>query len=301
MDAPAPVAEAPLSDGASSALARVAVLIVNYNAGDLLARCVATLRPTGAGRPRIVIVDNDSRDYSLDAPVLRGPDIELDRAGRNLGFGPGMNRAAERAGRELLLLLNPDAEITPDALVRLVAELDAHPDCVLVSGRVVGMDGREQRGSRRRAPTAVRILAEVLPGLTGIDLTATPAPQEPIDIEGVSGACMLIRAQAFEAIGGFDEAYPLHFEDLDLFARLRAAGGTLRWVPEVTIRHLGGGSSVGHARRILDNKQRGLWRYLRRHVATGARAWQLPFWWLALALNRLLRAPIAALRDRRAR
>ncbi len=282
---------------AGDALRRVGVLIVNYNAGPWLERGLERLTGNSSGALDVVVVDNGSTDGSLDA--LSGMHLRIDRAGANLGFGAGMNRAAGRTDRELLLLLNPDAELAADDLLRLVAELDAHPDAVLVSGRVVDEHGREQRGSRRRAPTTGRILAELLlPGVgRGIDLTGTPPPATSTELEAVSGACMLVRAEAFHAVGGFDEGYPLHFEDLDLFARLRAAGGRLRWVPEVTIRHVGGVSSRGHALRVMRAKHRGLMRYVETHIAVGARAWQRPLWWLALTASRLVRSPIVALRD----
>lgn len=290
------MAEPTLTDARTPALGRVAVLVVNYNAGPWLRRCIETIRPVDASEPEVIVVDNDSTDDSLKDLDRDG--VAIDRAGRNLGFAAGMNRAASKADRELLLILNPDAEIMPDDLVRLVRELDAHPECALVSGRVIGADGREQRGSRRQAPTARRVLAELVPGLTGIDLTDRPAPEAPTEIEAVSGACMLIRADAFRALGGFDEGYSLHFEDLDLFARLRARGHAIRWVPEVTIQHAGGVSSSRHALRVMRSKHQGLARYLKAHVATGARRWQWPLWWLALEFSRRVRTPIAWLRNR---
>ncbi|NKI36078.1 glycosyltransferase family 2 protein [Wenzhouxiangella sp. XN79A] len=292
------MADGSLSGAAGMVLARVSVLIVNYNAGDCLRRCIDALAVDADSAAEIRIVDNGSSDDSLDG--IEAPGLTIDRAGTNLGFAAGMNRAAAGAEREFLLLLNPDAELRADDLARLIAELDAHPECVLLGPRVVGADGREQRASRRREPSALRILGEVLPGISGIDRTHTPAPERSIEIEGVSGACMLVRRTAFEAVGGFDTDYPLHFEDLDLFARLRAAGGTLRWVPEVTVRHVGGASSSGQHVRILRAKHRGLWLYLTRHIATGRRAWQRPLWWLALKVSETLRAPFAARRERRA-
>lgn len=291
------MAEAALTERGEAALQRVAVLIVNYNAGRWLARCVRSVRHEGAQEPAVHIVDNGSTDDSLSG--LETGNIIIDRAGANLGFAVGMNRAASNTDRELLLILNPDAEISPDALARLVAELDAHPECVLVSGRVVGHDGREQRGSRRRAPTAIRVIAELVPGLTGIDLTGSACPQAPCELEAVSGACFLVRAAAFRSAGGFDEGYALHFEDLDLFVRLRAGQGTIRWVPEVTIHHAGGVSSSKHALRVMRSKHKGLARYLKLHVVCGSRRWQWPLWRLALAISRLLRTPINWLRDRR--
>lgn len=271
------------------------MLIVNYNAGNCLRRCVEALDLDESRDADVRIVDNGSVDGSLDD--IAAPGLRIDRAGENLGFAAGMNRAAVGSERVFLLLLNPDAEISSASIERLVDELERHPDCVLVGPRVVGADGLEQRASRRRAPTALRVIGEVLPGLAGIDLTDTPAPETSTEVEAVSGACMLVRRSAFEAVGGFDPDYPLHFEDLDLFARLRARGGTLRWVPEVTVRHLGGESSRGHDLRVLRAKHRGLWLYLSRHIATGSQAWQRPFWWLGLKCSELVCSPFAARRE----
>jgi N-acetylglucosaminyl-diphospho-decaprenol L-rhamnosyltransferase len=297
VDATAASAEHRLSGDIRSALVRVTVLIVNFNGGDCLRRCIETLRLDEMAGGEVRIVDNGSTDDSLDR--VAGAGLSIDRTGRNLGFAAGMNRASVGTDREFLLMLNPDAEIGPERIQRLIDELDAHPECALVGPRVVGADGAEQRASRRHAPTALRILGEVVPGLPGIDLSRTAAPSASAEIEGVSGACMLMRRSAFEAVGGFDTDYPLHFEDLDLFARLRAAGSTLRWVPDVTVCHLGGESSRGHDLRVLRTKHHGLWLYLSRHIATGGRAWQRPFWWLALKLSEFIRAPFAAHRERR--
>ena len=139
-----------------AALGRVSVLIVNYNAGDWLARAVDAVRPAGSAEPEIVVVDNGSADASLDA--LDADAVRIDRAGRNLGFAGGINRAARHAHREFLLLLNPDSCIEPGDLARLVGELEAHAECALVSGRILGLDGREQRASRRLLPTPSRIV-----------------------------------------------------------------------------------------------------------------------------------------------
>lgn len=300
MDPDPAVPGAPLNgDGAPDPvewLARVGVLIVNYNAGRWLKRAIDTLRPEGAVWPQVVVVDNGSRDGSLEAldASENRPGITIDRAGANLGFAAGINRAAEHCDRELLLLLNPDCLIPPDHLARLVIELDAHPEAALVSGRIVDERGNEQRASRRRLPTPARVLRETLPFATGgVDLTRTPAPENPVEAEAVSGACMLVRAEVFRKLGGLDQRYPMHFEDLDLFARLGEAGWTIRWLPDVEIVHAGGASSRRRPARVLIAKHRGLWRYLARHCSDRWPRWQRPLWALLLGLHLAVRLPLA--------
>lgn len=271
------------------ALDRVDVLIVNYNAGEWLARAVDSVRPDGADRPAIRIVDNGSTDGS--AETVDPQRAALDRTGRNLGFAVGINRAAGQATAEFLLLLNPDCLIRPDALAILVDELDRHPEAALVSGRILDLDGREQRGSRRRLPTPSRVLAELMRG-DGVDLTDTPPPDGSIEVEAVSGACMLVRRSAFEQVGGLDAAYPMHFEDLDLFARLAGTGWSLRWVPDAEIVHAGGRSSAHRPVRVLWAKHRGLWIYLQRHCLAALPRWQRPIWRTGLAASALMRTPM---------
>ncbi|MGB0513321.1 MAG: glycosyltransferase family 2 protein, partial [Wenzhouxiangellaceae bacterium] len=126
----------------------------------------------------------------------------------------------------------------------------------------------------------------------GIDLTHMPAPAEAGEIEAVSGACMLIRARDFNDLNGLDEAYPLHFEDLDLFARLAEARRTIRWVPEVVVEHVGGASSDSRPAGVLIDKHRGLWRYLSRHCGEHWPRWQRPLWALAMVIHLALRLAV---------
>lgn len=267
-----------------NALQRVAVLIVNYNAGSWLGAGVRALLDGAPGEPELLVVDNGSTDGSLDG--LAGLPVLIDAAGENLGFARGVNRGARQLDREFLLILNPDCRLSTAALAALVAELDAHPEAGLVAPRVLDEAGREQRASRRRLPTPWRVLAEFLPGLTGVDLTRRPAPPGACEQEAVSGACMLLRRAAFNAVGGMDDGYSFHFEDLDLMARLRAAGWTVRWTPAADAVHIGGVSSRGREREVLMAKQHGLERFLAIHCPRRFPRWQR---WIWRALFRIQR------------
>ena len=278
-------------------LSRVTAVVVNYNSGLWLARCVDNLRARRSHYPAIIVIDNASSDGSVEElPAL--PAVTVRRAHRNLGFGRGVNQALRSVETEYLLVINPDCLIVPSALSRLVEELDWHPEAAMVSGRVFDMSGNEQRGSRRRLPTRDQILAEVLPFTRrpGIDMTDQPPPEEADEVEAVSGACMLIRARALEEVGGFDPGFHMHFEDLDLMVRLRAAGWQIRLDPSVIISHAGGVSSRQRAVGVMLAKHRSLWRYLNKHCAENWPTWSRWLWKSAIALHALVRLPLEVVR-----
>lgn len=277
-------------------LGRVTVVVVNYNSGPWLERCLRALRGRDASLPPVVVVDNDSTDGSPEGIRPFG-NVRMVHSDANLGFARGVNRGASQVTTDYLLVLNPDCLLVPEGLERLVREMDDHPDCGLASGRVFDTSGNEQRGSRRRLLTPERILAEVLsrPG-EGVDLVDQPAPSEPAEVEAVSGACMLIRRTAFRELAGFDEDYPMHFEDLDLMTRMRNAGWTIRLHPEVIASHAGGISSARRPAAVVWSKHRGLWRYLKRHCRKEIPVWQWPLWALAIHAHGLLRTSLAWIR-----
>ena len=270
-------------------LERVCVLIVNYNSGPWLTNCIRALRGNGAQLPAIQVLDNASDDSSaLDLNNIPGLEAILSR--QNIGFGAGINTLAQNVTHEFILVLNPDCLIVQNGLKRLIEELDAFPSAAMCSGRVFDMSGNEQRGSRRMLPTPRRLLKEMfrLNVGEGIDLTRMPPPQSNCEVEAVSGACMLIRRDCFNELGGFDLDFPMHFEDLDLMARLAHAGHAIRLVPEVAISHAGGVSSRHRRFKVQLDKHRGLWRYLNKHCRDQWPVWSRPLWAGAISVHFLL-------------
>jgi len=276
-----------------SPFARVTAVIVNYNSGRWLARCIENLRGRNGSSPPVIIIDNASGDGSIDI-LPEMPGVTVRRAHRNLGFGRGVNQALRSVRTEYLLIINPDCLLVPASLARLVEELDRHPEVALVSGRVFDMRGVEQRGSRRRLPSRSLVLSEVLPfsRSNGIDLTHEPAPDGPSDVEAVSGACMLARTSALAQIGGFDPRFHMHFEDLDAMARLREAGWRIRLVPSVFVSHAGGVSSRRRPVAVMWAKHKSLWRYLNKHCGARWSRFGRATWWLGIHLHALLMAPV---------
>jgi GT2 family glycosyltransferase len=220
------------------------VIIVNYNAGELLSSCVASaLAQSG----EIIIVDNASIDSSVDTVASTWPHIRIIKNDQNLGFAAACNIGIKAATGKYFLFLNPDCVLASDAVQRMLEAAEDSEDVGMVGGLLIDPDGTEQGGGRRAIPTPWRSLVRA----TGLSrfadrwprlfydyhLHKQPLPAVPIEVEAISGACMLVARRAMEKIGLWDETYFLHCEDLDLCMRFRQTGWKILFVPSAKIVH----------------------------------------------------------------
>jgi N-acetylglucosaminyl-diphospho-decaprenol L-rhamnosyltransferase len=219
--------------------ARVDVVVVSYNSRDTLRDCVAPLAEVDG--VDVTIVDNGSADRSLETIAdLRVRAIE---SGRNGGFGFGCNLGMASGSAPYVLFLNPDAQLEP-------AVLDAEPDVAIVGPRVLDDDGRlfpSQRRYQRAGSTWAQAFFLHRPlwraAWANEIIRQDCAYERPAYPEWLSGACMLARRDVVEDLRGFDEGFFLYCEDMDLCARVRAAGHRIRYEPGATVRHKGGHSA----------------------------------------------------------
>jgi GT2 family glycosyltransferase len=257
--------------------ARISVIVVNYNAGGLLADCVAAV--LGSDIPlELIVSDNGSIDGSLELVSSRyGADsrLTLVENGANLGFAAANNRVLDRAQASYLLFLNPDCMVQRDTLRRLVSFMEATPDAGMAGCVIRNPDGSEQKASRRRIPDAGVGLTHFLRlerfsrrlRHKRLNLVDEPLPPHPIQVEAISGSFMLVRRTALEEIGPLDEGYFLHCEDLDWFARFALSDWKIYFVPELEVVHDQGACSKGHPIRIEWHKHRGMVRFFRKFQA----------------------------------
>jgi N-acetylglucosaminyl-diphospho-decaprenol L-rhamnosyltransferase len=246
---------------------QIDAVVVSYCSRATLRECVEPLVPIPG--VRVTVVDNDSPDDS--AAAIADLPVEVIRSGHNGGFGFGCNRGLAAGSNPLVLFLNPDAQIEAAELSRLVDVLEAEPDVALVGPRLLNDTGELIPTIRRlQRPSSVwaeaLYLHRILPGWVhwAHEIDTRAASHEQVAYpEWVSGACMLARRDALEAIGGFDEGFFLYCEDMDLCARLRAAGGRIRYEPSATVRHRGGHSAPYNSLRAVLTRSR--IRYARRH------------------------------------
>jgi GT2 family glycosyltransferase/nucleoside-diphosphate-sugar epimerase len=247
---------------------RVSVVIVNYNAGDILQACVgeAVLQAE-----QVIVVDNASADDSIAALRKLFPAVTIIANEHNLGFAKACNQGALAASGEHIFFLNPDCILEPGAVQRLVFAAHSAPDVGMVGGLLTNPDGSEQGGSRRTVPTPWRSLVRVtgLGGLSGryprlfsdFDLNKLPMPEKPVEMEAISGACMLARRDALEQVGLLDEAYFMHCEDLDWCMRFRRNGWKLLFVPDARMVHYKGHCSKSRPIFVEWNKHKGMLRF----------------------------------------
>jgi GT2 family glycosyltransferase len=261
---------------------------VNYNSGPAILDCVRSL---AGDVGRCVVVDNGSTDGSLEAlEALKLASLFIIRNGANLGFSRACNIGFAATEADSVLFINPDGRLEPGALTLMLEALDSAPDVGMVGPLLLGLDGREQRGGRRALPTlasgfsagfGLARLARFLPGRFGdFNRNAEPLPAGPVAVEAISGGCMLTRRAALRALGGWDEDYFLHVEDLDLCFRFGRAGYRIMFVPAARVVHAKGGSSAAIPLFVERHKHRGMIRYYRKFFADGAPA---PMIWLVSA------------------
>jgi len=263
------------------------VVVVSFNTRDVLRECLQTLAQHADGVSyETIVVDNASRDGSADMVAAEFPDATLIRSDVNLGFAGANNRGFPFARGRYVVLLNSDAFLRPGALPRSVEKMDATPTVGLAGARLIGRDGSWQP-SARMFPSVTNDLLTLsgLPAkyprsrfLGRVDRTWAD-PGEPAEVDWVPGAYSIIRRSVLEHLGYFDERFFLYYEEVDLCRRIKAAGHTIWYWPDVEVVHIGGESSKTVTRLTMSSRgaQLTLWRmrsallyYRKHHGARGA-------------------------------
>ena len=289
-----------MTTGADAGVAgRLAAVVVDYDAGDVLGECVRSLLDDGVRQ--IVVVENG--DPAVARRALDGLRVPLVVTGRNLGYGAGANRGiASSGGSEHVLVCNPDLQVHRGAARRLVAALDAHPDWAIVGPRIVDPHGVEYP-SVRRFPSMTDAAGHALLALVKPDNRFSRryrdvVGDEPRAVDWVSGACLCARRAALEELGGFDEAYFMFAEDIDLCWRAHRGGWGVGVEPRAEVTHVHGVSRRHHPYRMLAAHHRSALRFASRR-AQGLERLALPAAAAALGVRLGMALADEALRRRR--
>ena len=259
----------------SSVPGLTSVIVVTANSGSISQHCIERLLASSVSLA-LTVVDNASSDGQIDAIARQygaDPRLRIQRNSKNVGFGPAANQAAAASEGEWLLVLNPDCLVEPDTIEKLCSIAQSEPRAGIIGVRIVDRDGNSAKANRRRDPTLRRALMSLSglarlesgrPSLAGIDMPDPPQASGIERVDAVSGACLFLRREVFVAIGGFDQRYFLHCEDLDLCRRVRDAGFEVGYVDAISLVHEQGSSSHGRPLFVSRHKHRGMWRYFRK-------------------------------------
>ncbi|MFZ5718867.1 MAG: glycosyltransferase family 2 protein [Pseudomonadota bacterium] len=273
--APLVVAEPAPADAALRARRSISVVMVVYMTGEALEQSLPCVLADDLV-DELVVVDNGSSPAEaqrLRALAERDSRVTLVTGHGNIGFARGANLGARKSRGDLLVFLNPDAFLQPGCIAALAREIESQPSPAIVGSRILNADRTEQRGARRGEITPMSALlsmsglSKAVPawGRFEVHWEADALPDQAVPAPTISGACFCMRKADFERVGGFDEGYFLHVEDVDLCWRVREAGGRVLFHPRAEVIHIGGTSQTSPL-KVEFHKGVGLARYFRKRA-----------------------------------
>lgn len=275
--------------------AGIAAIVVSHDSAETLDDCLSRLR-AAEGVAEIRVVDNDSRDGSVDIVqrhALADPRVRFIANPDNPGFAVACNQGAGDCHAPWLAFVNPDCLVEADSLARMHAHAQTL-DGALLGADLVDDAGNRDAAARRRDPDFAVMLGDPSRAKLGIE----PDPSKALQVvDAVSGALMLLPRALFARIGGFDEGYRLHAEDLDLCRRARDTGATVACANNVRVVHVRGVSSRSRPLFVEWHKHRGFWRYFGKFEAA-RRGWFVRIAVFAMIWARFPFALARRLRDR---
>jgi len=265
----------------------LSIIVISYNTRAMTLACLQSVYDQTTTPFQLIVVDNASSDGSAEAIAAAFPDVVLIAETENHGFGPAHEIALEHATAPWLLLLNPDTVVLDGALDNLLTYAKATPEAGIWGGRTLYGDNSLNPTSCFARMTLWSVFCRVA-GLNGIFRSSPFFNSEYYgawdrnserEVDIVTGCLFLIRRQMWDDLGGFDEAFTMYGEEVDLCLRARALGARPRVTPASTIIHYGGASQAVRSDKIV-RLLKAKMELIKRHFPTGSRS-------LGLALFRL--------------
>jgi N-acetylglucosaminyl-diphospho-decaprenol L-rhamnosyltransferase len=257
----------------------LAAVVVTYSPGASLEAFLDTLVAASSEPVEVVLADNGSTDGSVEAAAGSRRNVRLLATGSNLGYGRAANAGVQAVSADWIVIANPDITWAPGALDELMAATTRWPKAGCV-GPLIRTPTGEVYPSARAIPSLRIGIGHALLGWwwPANPFTTTYRAERGAPTERaagwLSGSCLVVRREAFEAIGGFDPGYFMYFEDLDLGERLGRAGWQNVYVPTATVTHTGGHATSRNPGDMAAEHHRSAWRYLSGHYP-GWRWWPL--------------------------
>ena len=233
-------------------MVEVSILIVCYKSKSLIEACLDGVFAHTRGMNYEVLLLDCSNDGTVELVAERYPQVRIIENRENLGFARGNNVLASHARGRHLLLLNPDTIVDSNAIGELFQTALRFPKAGAVGGRARRADGSRDPGCRQTVPSLRRLAFAAVGGAKLLNGALAENATQPAEVETLSGAFMLVRADAWNELGGFDTTFFMYAEELDLCYRLRRAGYAVVMTPTAEIVHLVGGGNAMNPSRILN-------------------------------------------------
>ncbi len=264
---------------------RISVIMVSYHTGASLSEAVHAVL-ADPDIMEIILVDNGNtapmraRLWKLAEKESK---VRILQGQGNIGFGRACNYGASIARGDYLLFLNPDAVIDRGAATKLAETGERLSKPWITGGMLITTTGKEQRGARRGTLTPFSAVASFtplhkLPGIRSVHRETEPLPEHAVAMPVISGACFMTDRESFAMIGGFDERYFLHVEDIDICRRAKIAGGEVFFVPDAVAMHYGS-TSQARIQFVEFEKLKGFIRYFKDY---SSKWWARIIWLLAI-------------------
>jgi hypothetical protein len=276
----------------------LSIVIVTWNAREVLLPAIdSVFREVKGVSYEVLVSDNDSRDGSADAVEAEFPDARVIRNSKNLGFAGGNNVALREAQGRYIILLNSDTITHGGAFERMVSYMDAHPEVGACGPQLLNPDGSKQNCFHNFPSLATEILNVSL--LKILNPARYPSKKQsfaqPIEVDAVLGACLLVRREVIARVGLMDDGYFFFLEETDWCARIEEAGWKVVHIPDARITHLFGESTkkkMPTETRI--EYYRSLYRFFRKNRGRGQMALVVAFRFAKLWLNLILYTALVA-------
>ncbi len=276
----------------------LSIVIVNWNTKDLLEKCLDSVyRFPFAGEFEVLLVDNASSDRSVEMVRRKFPQVRLIVNTENGGFAHGNNQAIRESSGEYVVLLNPDTEVKAGAFDTMIEFMRACPAAGGAGARLISVDNSMQTSCSPDLTLSRELwrlfhMDKIYPyGQYRMDRWDLSKPRQ---VDGLQGACLLLRKQALDQVGLLDEDYFMYTEELDLCHRLRKAGWLLYWVPQAVVLHYGGQSTKQAPQEMFLRLYESRLQYFRKHHGmTAAMGYKAVL--MAAAVTRLGLSPLSYL------
>jgi len=246
----------------------LSIVIVNWNTKDLLPQCLKSFdQASDRLKMEVFVVDNGSVDRSVELVREKFPEVIVIQNPMNLGFAKANNQAMKRSKGKYILLLNPDTQVKHVAIERLLSFMDTHLDSGMAGAQLLNSDGSKQNSIANFPSLATELLNKSL--LRWFFPKIFPGKErnisEPIEVDSIIGACMMVRREAMEQVGLLDEDYFLFLEETDWCYRMKKAGWKVYHVPQAEVYHFKGKSAEKDKKRAKVEYYRSRYQFFKKH------------------------------------